>query len=133
MPPEISSAPHTSARISMKYRRNSRPRCTRVISACCSLMASMGFSEPSPRLLYHPAHGETQTETLNLRGKNYLCRLFDHPIGPHEKRRRNREIQSACRLPVEHQLELRRLLDRQVGRLCALADAVDVARDAAVV
>src|SRR5438046_320806 len=132
MPPDISSAPHTSARISMKYRRNSLPRCTRVISACCSLMASMGFSEPSPRLLYHPARRKNARCALNLRGKKLPVRLFDHPIGPHEKRRRNRETQSACRLPVEHQLELRRLLDRQVGGLRAFADAVDVAREAAI-
>src|SRR5437867_13312362 len=105
MPPDMSSAPHTRPRISRKYLRNSRPRCTRVISACCSLMASMGFSAPP------------------------LAASLYHLVRPQEHRTRDLDADRLRGLEVEHQLELGRLLDRQIRRIRAAQDAIDVKRE----
>jgi hypothetical protein len=49
-------------------------------------------------------------------------------IRPPQQRRRDRQTDSLGGLEVDDQLELRRLLDGQVGGLGALEDFVDVAR-----
>ena len=54
-------------------------------------------------------------------------RLFDDFVGGSEQRRRHVEAERLGSLEVDHQLELRRLLDRQLLRFGSLEDAVDVA------
>src|SRR6266536_794345 len=52
--------------------------------------------------------------------------LFDHLIGPPEQRRRDRKAEGLGGFEVDDQLELRGLLDRQVTRLGALENFLDV-------
>ena len=51
---------------------------------------------------------------------------LDHLIRPLQERRRDRQAERLGGLEVDHQLELRRLLDGQVAGLGALEDLVDV-------
>ena len=53
-------------------------------------------------------------------------RLLDHLIGPLEQRRRDREAEGIGCLEIDDQLELRRLLDGQVGGLDVFQDLVQV-------
>ena len=52
---------------------------------------------------------------------------FDHLVGPREKLRWHIEAERLGGLEVDCQLVLGRCLDRQVGRLLTLEDAVDIA------
>ena len=52
--------------------------------------------------------------------------LLDHLVGGGEQGRWHVETERASRLEVEHQLILGRGLHRQVRRLLALEDAVDI-------
>src|SRR5262249_36401277 len=54
------------------------------------------------------------------------ARLFDHLVGEREQRWRHLEAERLCGLEVDRELVLGRRLYRQVGRLLALEDAVDV-------
>jgi hypothetical protein len=53
-------------------------------------------------------------------------RSFDDLIRAQQHRLRDREAERLRGLEVDHQLELRRLLDRKVGGLRAFEDLVDV-------
>jgi hypothetical protein len=57
---------------------------------------------------------------------------FDHLVRPNQQLRRDRQADLIRRLEVYHQLELRRLPDRQIGGLGSLQDPVHVICDAAV-
>jgi hypothetical protein len=57
---------------------------------------------------------------------------FDHLVGAGEQRRRNREAQRLGSLEIDHQLVFGRRLHRQIGRLLALEDAIDIASGSAV-
>jgi hypothetical protein len=52
--------------------------------------------------------------------------LLDHLIRSHQHVGRNRQADLLRRLEIYHQLELRRPLHRQIGRLGAFKDFVDV-------
>src|SRR5262245_1644119 len=51
-----------------------------------------------------------------------LAHSFDHLVGDGEYARRNCKAECLGRLEIDHELERSRLLDRQVGGLCALED-----------
>ena len=52
--------------------------------------------------------------------------LLDYLIRPRQQRRRDRQAEGLGGLEVDHQLELRGLLDGQIGGLGALEDLVDI-------
>src|SRR5262245_42202804 len=64
-------------------------------------------------------------------GRTPVGNSLDHLVGDGEQRRWNRDAKHPRGLGVDDQLELRRLHDRQVRRLCALEDAADIAADLA--
>ena len=87
--------------------------------------------------------GETECETSAL-GPNSALRpsrlnlritqnpadpasLLDHLVGAGEQHGRNLNVERLGGLEIDHQLTLGRRLHRQVGRLLALENAVDVA------
>ena len=53
------------------------------------------------------------------RKKMYRVSLLDHLVGAGEQRRRNVDAKRLRGLEIDHQLELGRLLDRQIGGLFA--------------
>ena len=59
--------------------------------------------------------------------------LFDDLIRPRQHLGRNRQADLLGGLEVDDELELRRLLDRQVSGLCTLQDLVHVDRSAPVI
>src|SRR5262245_23326004 len=54
--------------------------------------------------------------------------LLKDPVGLEQQRLGNGQAENPCCLQVDRQLELRRLLDWQLARLCTLEDAIDVQR-----
>src|SRR5438105_8121649 len=50
---------------------------------------------------------------------------FDHLVGAGEECRWHNDAKRLCGLQIDHQLELGRLFDRQVGRLRTLENLVD--------
>ena len=53
-------------------------------------------------------------------------RSLNDLVRPPEHRWRDRQVERLGGFQVDHQLELRWLLDRQIGRLGALEDLIDV-------
>src|SRR5215831_10979206 len=64
-----------------------------------------------------------QKQTLCVTAK---FRLFDHLVGGREQSWWHTEIKRSRCLEINDQLELARLLDRKVGGLLALEDAIDI-------
>ncbi len=54
-----------------------------------------------------------------------IAASFDHLIGANEHCRWHNDAKRLCGLQIDHQLELGRLFDRQVGRLRTLENLVD--------
>ena len=54
-------------------------------------------------------------------------RLFDHLVGAGKQRRRHGQSKRLRRFEIDHQFVLGWRLHRQVSRLLALEDAIDVA------
>src|SRR5215813_15253169 len=61
-----------------------------------------------------------------------VCRLFDHLVGACQQRRRHRQAEGPSRLEIDDQVKLGRRLHRQIGRLLALENAIDVASRAPI-
>src|SRR5471032_1897460 len=55
------------------------------------------------------------------------CASFDRLVGANEQRGRHGEAERFGSLHIDHQLEFGRLLYRQIGRLGAFEDLIDVA------
>ena len=53
--------------------------------------------------------------------------LIDHLVGTGEKRWRHGKTKRPSGLKIDHQFKLGRRLHRQIGRLLALEDAIDIA------
>jgi hypothetical protein len=69
----------------------------------------------------------SRSEELDLSTKAAdQASLFDHLVDAGEQRQRQFEVERLRGLEVAHQVERGRLLYRQVGRLLALEDAIDV-------
>src|ERR1700682_2550049 len=54
--------------------------------------------------------------------------LFDHRVGRHKKNRRHGEAECLGGLHVDDQLEFHRRLNREIRRILALEDAIDICR-----
>jgi len=81
-------------------------------------------------LLLTPLRPLSRLPLLGLGRGADQARSLDHLIRPLQERRRDREAEGPGGLEVDHQLELRRLLDGEVGRLGALENLIDVNRRA---
>src|SRR5205823_2493706 len=72
----------------------------------------------------------TQTEVRRnpacCQNRSFARRSFDHLVGAGEKGLRHRQAERLRGLNVDDQLELGRLLDRQIGRLGAFEDLAGV-------
>jgi hypothetical protein len=55
--------------------------------------------------------------------------LFDHPVGAGEERGRHDNAERLSRVEIDDKLQLRRLLNRQIGRLGSLEYLINVCRD----
>ena len=112
-------------------------------SAC----ASIGCSRAPAECARSPATCETKAHCSHrnkAQGKRYhrhvpeaptpdSCtaandRSLDHFVGAGEQRRWHDDAKRLCGLQIDHQLELGRLLDRQLGRVRTLENLVDEPR-----
>src|SRR6266516_6127114 len=59
----------------------------------------------------------------------WRLRSFDHLVGAPKQHRRHVEADRLGRLEIDHQLELGWLLDRQLARIRAFKDLVDIYRE----
>ena len=66
---------------------------------------------------------------MNGTGRGFSA-LLDHLVGPREHIGRNRQADLLRRFEIYHQLKLRGLLDRQIGRRGSCQNLVDVSSGA---
>src|SRR5918993_2959178 len=65
--------------------------------------------------------------TLRLLRKALLSGAsVDHLVGAKKHRRRNRNTKFLCRPEIQYELKVGNLLNREIGRLSALEQAVDI-------
>src|SRR5262245_33473983 len=69
---------------------------------------------------------ERQGQPIQAQSEVFADCSLDHPVGAHEERLRNCQSQSFGRPKIDYELELGRLLDRQVTRSSPLQYLVDV-------
>src|ERR1700716_3990560 len=93
----------------------------------CPLRVKLGSRPALPECPFYP-----QQQTSSARpGLSERCQtrksaaLFDHVVGAGEQCRWHNDAKRLCGLQIDHQFELGRLLDRQVGRLRTLENLVD--------
>src|SRR6266705_1765138 len=89
--------------------------------------ASMAREVLSGGLLPVPARvvsPSTRPRTTRPRRVSDVCDSLDHLVRANQDRLRNRDAEGLRRLHVDHQLELRRLLDRNISRPGTLEDPV---------
>src|SRR5262249_4114189 len=79
---------------------------------------------PSSSRAYHSFDATCQTRTL--------ATLFDHLVGDLLKMQRHVNTKCLGGLDIDHQLQLRGLLDRQVSRLLALENPAGIDADLAI-
>src|SRR6516164_3086766 len=83
---------------------------------------SSGNERDSPK----PAARQSWVERVKPAQSGRSPASLDDLVGAAEEGKRNRQAEGFCGLQIDYQLELRRLLDRKVGRFDALQDLVDV-------
>ena len=71
---------------------------------------------------------DREASCCTVKAGDVRFRSFNDLIRPQQQRRRDSEAERLGGLEVDHQLELRGLLDRKVGGLGAFQDLVDVYR-----
>src|SRR4030095_9692622 len=76
-----------------------------------------------------PASGAARVPSVSPK-RNVRRSIIDDLVGPDQQRLRDREPERLRGLVVDDQLELRGLLDREVGGFGALENPVDVDRGA---
>src|SRR5262245_65575842 len=91
---------------------------------CTALWALTKSLYDSPRT--RSGHTAPPPGTVMNSRRFMAARSFDHFVGAGEQRRRHFEAERLRGRQVDHKLVLCRRLHRQVGRLLALEDAVDV-------
>jgi hypothetical protein len=72
--------------------------------------------------------GPAQREPRGLAGSHQLClaHLFDHLVDTHQQRQWQHYAERLRGLEIDHQLELGWVLHRQLGRLAALENAINI-------
>ena len=83
-------------------------------------------ASPNSFPLIHGARATRTRTPLPVSGR--APRLLNHLIGAREQRRRNREPERFCRLQIDDEVELVRLIDRHLGRNTSAKNAIHVVR-----
>src|SRR5262245_47547258 len=103
-----------------------------IFAGCCARAAS-GHTAAPPSIVMNsrrlarnsiqkiPVESMTAVSSMQVRAAH--SNSFDHLVGAREQHRRNFESDALCGPQVDHQLELRRLNDRQIGGPGAFEDA----------
>src|SRR5262245_52344998 len=124
MPCALSLAPPNYSRCSVFISGKGGCRRRRVLTLAQSKVALWSFASIAirARVRLSPDFRHARRLSDSSRSAKTGCEqlqqtlpLFDHPVGAGEQRRRNYETERSRRDQVDNQIELGRLLDRQVG------------------
>ena len=110
------------------------------MSPCGDLRVNVAMALPIYRRTVYHASRDGQSplwvksrQCATRKPMSALCQqrtsacLFDHLVGTGEKRWRHGKTKRPSGLKIDHQFKLGRRLHRQIGRLLALEDAIDIA------